>query len=160
MTREDKLYSMKMVDLAAVAEKLGIKINKKAAKSEAIEKILAAEEMNKKNDKEIAKEEKQTKKIFAEIEKPVAPAKKLVPMPGTEDPNWGEKHFANNEMIDPSVMSKFVKKAQKMITQAIHDSTGYHVTINVNGKEAFYHDKNLQNIRAALGHIYRGEAEV
>ena len=43
MTREDKLWSMRMMDLEKVAEKLGIKINKKAAKSKAIEKILAAE---------------------------------------------------------------------------------------------------------------------
>lgn len=43
MTREDKLYSMRMVELAEVAEKLGIKIDKKGSKSKAIEKILAAE---------------------------------------------------------------------------------------------------------------------
>ena len=43
MTREDKLYSMRMQELAKVAEKLGIKIDKKAAKSKAIEKILEAE---------------------------------------------------------------------------------------------------------------------
>lgn len=57
MTREDKLYSMRMQDLVNVAENLGIKINTKASKSKAIEKILAAEEMNKKNEKEVAKEE-------------------------------------------------------------------------------------------------------
>ena len=43
MTREDKLYSMRMQELVGVAEKLGIKINTKAAKSQAVEKILAAE---------------------------------------------------------------------------------------------------------------------
>lgn len=43
MTREEKLISMKMVDLVAVAEKLGIKINKKGSKEKAIEKIIAAE---------------------------------------------------------------------------------------------------------------------
>lgn len=43
MTREDKLYSMRMTELKEVAEKLGIKINTKAAKSKAIEKILDAE---------------------------------------------------------------------------------------------------------------------
>jgi tRNA 2-selenouridine synthase SelU len=64
MTREDKLYSMRMQDLVNVAENLGIKINTKASKSKAIEKILAAEEMNKKNDKELAKEE------TAKIEEP------------------------------------------------------------------------------------------
>lgn len=43
MTREDRLYSMRMTDLVAVAEKLGVKIDKKGAKSKAVEKILAAE---------------------------------------------------------------------------------------------------------------------
>ena len=43
MTREDHLYSMRMQDLKAVADKLGIKINTKAAKSIAVEKILEAE---------------------------------------------------------------------------------------------------------------------
>ena len=43
MTREDKLYSMTMANLQIVADKLGIKINSKAAKSKAIEKILEAE---------------------------------------------------------------------------------------------------------------------
>ena len=67
MTREDKLYSMRMQDLVTVAENLGIKINVKASKSKAIEKILAAEEMNKQNEKEIAKEEKQIKKQTKDI---------------------------------------------------------------------------------------------
>lgn len=43
MTREQKLYSMRMIELAEVAEKLGVKIDKKGAKSKAVEKILAAE---------------------------------------------------------------------------------------------------------------------
>jgi hypothetical protein len=96
MTREDKLYSMRMQDLVQVAENLGIKINTKASKSKAIEKILAAEEMNKQNEKELAKEEKQAAKTPA-VEKPVKTPEdstnKLVPMPGTEDPNWGKKHY-------------------------------------------------------------------
>lgn len=96
MTREDKLYSMRMQDLVQVAENLGIKINTKASKSKAIEKILAAEEMNKQNEKELAKEEKQAVKTPA-VEKPVktpeGSTNKLVPMPGTEDPDWGKKHY-------------------------------------------------------------------
>lgn len=44
MTREQKLYSMRMIELAEVAEKLGIKIDKKGSKSKAIEKILDAEQ--------------------------------------------------------------------------------------------------------------------
>lgn len=67
MTREDKLYSMRMQDLVAVAENLGIKINVKASKSKAVEKILAAEEMNKQNNRDLAKEEKQTKKQAEKI---------------------------------------------------------------------------------------------
>jgi len=63
MTREEKLYSMRMVELAEVAEKLGIKIDKKGSKSKAIEKILAAEEMNKQNEKELAKEAKDSLEI-------------------------------------------------------------------------------------------------
>lgn len=63
MTREDKLYSMRMVELADVAENLGIKIDKKGSKSKAIEKILAAEEMNKQNEKELAKEAKDSLEI-------------------------------------------------------------------------------------------------
>ena len=43
MTREEKLYSMTMVSLVEVANKLGIKIDKKGAKSKAVAKILAAE---------------------------------------------------------------------------------------------------------------------
>jgi hypothetical protein len=43
MTREEKLYSMRMVDLKNLADKLEIKINTKAAKEKAIAKILEAE---------------------------------------------------------------------------------------------------------------------
>lgn len=66
----------------------------------------------------------------------------------------------SSSTIDPIVFGKFVKKAQKLITKAIHDENGYHVTIDVNGKNISYNDKNLQNIRSAIGHIYRGEVAV
>lgn len=57
MTREDKLYSMRMTELKMVADKLGIKINAKAAKSKAIEKILDAEaDLAKANQKKIQAE--------------------------------------------------------------------------------------------------------
>ena len=107
MTREEKLYSMRMQDLVNVADKLGIKINTKAAKSKAVETILAAEEMNKQNEKEIAKEEKQIKKI---IEEP-----KLVPMPGTEDPNWGEKHWAADDVAEVSSKPESKRERGKLI---------------------------------------------
>lgn len=118
MTREDKLYSMRMQDLVNVAENLGIKINTKASKSKAIEKILAAEEMNKQNDKDLAKEEKQTKKIFTENEKPATSAKKLVPMPGTEDPNWGKKHYASKPERKRGALIEYKGKAQNICAWA------------------------------------------
>lgn len=160
MTREDKLYSMKMVDLLKVANKLGVKINKKAAKSEAVEKILAAEA---KNDDQYVAEIMQQKKDLGidvpKIESYEVVEENLVPMPGA-DKLKDLKQEVTNDMIDQAVFAKFVKKAQRLITKAIHDKNGYHVTINVNGKDIFYHDKNLQNIRSAIGHIYRGEVEV
>lgn len=60
MTREEKLWSMTGLTLVGVAEKLGITVGKnelKKGKSKLIEKILAAEEMNKQNEKELKKEE-------------------------------------------------------------------------------------------------------
>ena len=172
MTREEKLYAMKMADLAEVAEKLGIKINKKAAKSEAVEKILLAEEMNKQNEKELAAEEKENAATnedicadgtaYSEIGKEIvaqatekAEEHQLVQMPGTEDSDWGKKHWA-----DAALMNKFVKKAQKLITSASHDKTGYHVTIMYDGKTKSFNDKNLQNIRSEIGFIYRGEKSI
>ncbi len=47
MTREERLYTMTMACLVEVANKLGIKIDKKGAKSKAVAKILAAEEAQK-----------------------------------------------------------------------------------------------------------------
>jgi hypothetical protein len=67
MTREEKLYSMRMVDLKTVADKRGIKINTKAAKSEAVKIILAAEEMNKQNEKELKKEKAENDAYVAEV---------------------------------------------------------------------------------------------
>jgi len=64
MTREEKLYSMTMGCLVEVANKLGIKIDKKGAKAKAVAKILEAE---KKQADEIKVDES-----------------KLVPMPGAE----------------------------------------------------------------------------
>lgn len=45
MTREEKLFSMTMKVLAEEAEKLGVKINKKGKKEDAVNKILACERM-------------------------------------------------------------------------------------------------------------------
>ena len=91
MTREDKLYTMRMQELKMVADKLGIKINTKAAKSIAIEKILEAEHMNAATDEEIEKQEQEveelkaaeeeTKQQYAEIEQA---AKDFANAPATE----------------------------------------------------------------------------
>ena len=67
MTREEKLYSMRMQDLELVADKLGIKINKKAAKSKAVEKILEAE--GKSDDAAIEKMKKTQEKKQQESDK-------------------------------------------------------------------------------------------
>ena len=124
MTREEKLYSMRMQDLVNVADKLGIKINTKAAKSAAIEKILAAEEMNKQNEKEIAKEEEMCADgtSYAEIGKEIAAQAKekakLVPMPGTEDPNWGEKHYASKPERKRGALIEYNGKSQNICAWA------------------------------------------
>ena len=69
MTREDKLYAMRMVDLVNLAEKLNIKINKKGSKTVAIEKIMAAEA---------------AKQPESEIKPEPKAEENLVPMPGAE----------------------------------------------------------------------------
>lgn len=43
MTREDRLYAMRMQELVIEAEKLGVRVNKKGSKAKAVEKILEAE---------------------------------------------------------------------------------------------------------------------
>lgn len=162
MTREETLYSMRMVDLVNVASKLGIKINKKSAKSEAIEKILKIEQNN--AEKEKAENDAYVAEVMQQkedlgIECPSIDSVELVPMPGAE--KLSElKEDVQSDMIDNAVLIKFVKKAQRIITQASHDETGYHVTISFNNKTKSYNDKNLQNIRSAIGHIYRGEETI
>lgn len=68
MTREDKLYSMTMANLQIVADKLGVKINPKAAKSKAVEKILEAE-ADKEWEEEATKEKETQEKKQAESDK-------------------------------------------------------------------------------------------
>lgn len=65
---------MRMVDLKTLADKLGIKINTKAAKSEAVKIILAAEEMKKQkeeaeNDAYVAEVMQQKKDLGIECHK-------------------------------------------------------------------------------------------
>lgn len=76
MTREDKLWSMRMIDLEKVADKLGIKINKKASKAKAIEKILAAEnEWEKPYDQKYETEKEKQNKSDIETEKTINKSK-------------------------------------------------------------------------------------
>lgn len=102
MTREEKLWTMTGTTLLGVAEKLGIKTSKstlKQGKEKLIAKILEAE--NNQTKTEIVPEKIKTKKDFLNAvdnildgKATVAPAPKKpepVPMPGTDDPNWGEK---------------------------------------------------------------------
>lgn len=67
MTRYEKLYSMRLVDLAPVAESLGIKINIKGKKDVAVVKILEAE------DKKAEQEQEEQEQAAAEaVEEQVA----------------------------------------------------------------------------------------
>lgn len=136
MTREEKLYSMRMVDLKAVADKLGIKIDTKSAKSKAVETILAAEEMNKQNEKEIAKEEAETVKI----EEP-----KLVPMPGTEDPEWGKKHWAADDVAGDG--TPLAEVGKEIAAQAKEKATSAQKPKRERGKLIEYNGKS-QNLCA------------
>ena len=90
MTREDKLWTMRMVDLKNLADKLGIKINTKAAKEKAIAKILEAENANK------------TEETAPEV-KPENPKTETTPEP-TPEPKTEPK--TNDEV-------KLAKKSEK-----------------------------------------------
>lgn len=88
MTLEQRLYSMRMVDLAAFAEKHGVKINKKGSKAIAIDKILMEmdDEIDEVEDQkaEVEIEEKLTEQ---EIEQPTEDQKKNPdPVEKTETP--------------------------------------------------------------------------
>lgn len=100
MTREERLYSMRTQDLANVADKFGIKIKSDTDKSEVIKAILAAEA---KESNEILNEKMETRN-----EEP-----KLVPMPGTEDPNWGEKHYKSEDTVNNTSFTEEATATQK-----------------------------------------------
>lgn len=88
MTLEQKLYAMRMIDLAEYAEARGIKINKKGAKAKAVEKILAVE--NDKWEEEAKKEKEAQEKLQAEKDK-VAEDAINKKEPKIEDPDPEEK---------------------------------------------------------------------
>ena len=116
MTREEKLWSMTAKTLQEVGLKLGLDIKNsdiKKGKAGIIEKILAAEAKESKdilNEKMTARKTKNEEperlkearerrnqaeadalNATAEVVKKIEESK-LVPMPGTEDPDWGKKH--------------------------------------------------------------------
>ena len=176
MTREEKLYSMKMQDLVKIADKLGININTKTAKSKAVEVILAAEEMNKHNEKESEKEEKEMKKVvdenmcadgrsYAEIGKEIAEQakSKLVPMPGAEKLAELKEEYCSdskslpNKNIDQILLNKFTKKEQRIITSIYRDGSCYHVTAEKDGNITKFDDKSLLRIGLAIRAIVKGE---
>ena len=113
--------------------------------------------------------DKRSWRILGEEEEEAVEEEKLVPMPGAEKlaelkdeiDNAGEtlNKIIDHDptKIDPELIGKFVKKAQKLITGLRRDNSGYHVIIEYNGMTKVFDDKNLQNIRSALGQIYRGE---
>jgi hypothetical protein len=89
MTREEKLWSMTMVNLVSVAEKLGVKIDKKGAKEKAIKKIIAAEDAkNAKTDN-------------------------LVPMPGAEKLAELKKEVSEDKCADGRTYAEIGKEIAK-----------------------------------------------
>lgn len=106
MTREEKLWSMTARTLQEVGEKAGVKITNsdiKKGKAVIIEKILAAE-ANESN--EILKEKMNDRN------------NKLVPMPGTTDPDWGKKHYAPEDVAgDGTPLAEVGKEIEEQAKQ-------------------------------------------
>lgn len=89
MTREEKLFSMTMKVLAGEAEKLGVKINKKGKKEDAVKRILDAE--------------------AAIAEKAVAPAEDVEEV--TEDPT--AEHIVEVEVTEGTTAPKTEEVAEE-----------------------------------------------
>lgn len=96
MTREEKLFSMTMACLAEVANKLGIKIDKKGAKSKAVAKILDAEAKQKQKQKQ---------------------DEGLVPMPGIE-----KLADVDKEVSRQQAQRALTRKQKKTETHDEHDA--------------------------------------
>ena len=158
MTREEKLYSMKMADLAEVAEKLGIKINKKAVKSEAVQKILTAEAANKtaEEDAYVAEIMQQKKELGIEVE-PIDPEQVTI-----EEVTCTTDEKPNDVLIikkvDNTLLAKFTKKEQKaIVTLYKGEDKMYHVCVDHNGHVEQFDDKSLLRIGLAIRAIVKGE---
>lgn len=93
MTREEKLYSMTMACLVQVANRLGIKIDKKGAKSKAIAKILEAEAQQ---------------------------DAKLVPMPGSEKLADVDKEVAKQQSQRASKKQKKVETDDELVAEIMN----------------------------------------
>ena len=109
MTREDRLYAMRMQELVIEAEKLGIKVNKKGSKAKAVEKILEAEAA-------LLVELKEQAEVVANTESTLS-----VPMPVEYDENGPhlieedeEQVVESEEQVVESEETEKPKKAPKM----------------------------------------------
>jgi hypothetical protein len=109
MTREEKLWTMRMVDLKNLADKLGIKINTKAAKEKAIVKILEAE--GKTEEPKV----NPVTEIKTEVEEPKAEEVKKVEEPKIEEVKTEEpKSEGNNLIPKKGAMIEYNGKSQNL----------------------------------------------
>ena len=93
MTREEKLYSMTMACLVQVANRLGVKIDKKGAKAKAVAKILEAEAQQ---------------------------DAKLVPMPGAEKLADVDKEVAKQQSKRASKKQKKVETDDELVAEIMN----------------------------------------
>lgn len=111
MTREERLYAMRMVELVEVAEAEGIKIDRKGSKAKAVEKILAAE----------AVQTEEPEVIETEVEEPAVDAIETETVPETEKPKKEHKPRQKKENPDRAV---FTDRAVKLL-----EAAGYAVKV-------------------------------
>ena len=114
MTREEKLWTMRMVDLKNLADKLGIKINTKAAKEKAIAKILEAEGKTEEPKVEEPKVE-EPKVEEPKVEEPKVEEVKKVEEPKIEKPKTEEPKAEGNNLIPKKgAMIEYNGKSQNL----------------------------------------------
>jgi len=133
MTREEKLWTMRMVDLKNLADKLGIKINTKAAKEKAIAKILEAEGKTEEQKVEEPKIEEskveEVKKVEEpkieepKIEEPKAEGNNLIPKKGAMIEYNGKsqnlRHWAREIGVSTSTLYRRIYKANWPLEKAL-----------------------------------------
>lgn len=106
MTREEKLYSMRLVDLALVAESLGIKIDKKGKKETAVNKILVAEA-------KLAETTAEGEQNTAEPETVEAEVVEIEVTETTAEPETVETETAEETTAEPETTEKERKPREK-----------------------------------------------